>query len=91
MTKTEQLRTGLLAIGAKRQETKGTRYECYSIELATTSRDPITGAPRDLMRTWYVFLGKGAGLRIAKRPVSTGSMPVTAGFYAKVLSRGTSV
>lgn len=91
MTKTEQLKAGLLAMGAKPVESRAGKHQCFSLELGTTVRNLATQEVTQVMKTWYVFLGRSAGLRMAKKPAITQSMPASAGFYAKVLSRGTSV
>lgn len=92
MTKTEQLRRGLLASGAKKLEAQPSRrYEVFSLELATTVRDPSDGTTSSVMREWFLFLGKGAGLRISKTPASSNSIPVGALQYHNFLTKGATV
>lgn len=92
MTKTQQLRRGLLASGAKLLKAQtSSRYEVYEMEIATSVRDPSDGTINSVMRTWYLFLGKGAGLRIGKTPASSNSIPVGALQYHNFLTKGLTV
>lgn len=88
MTKTEQLRAGILASGAKRIEARTGRYEVYETSLATRIRNPADGSITEAFKTWYLFLGKGAGLRISKTQNSSHSIPVGALQYATYLEKG---
>ena len=87
MTKTEQLRQGLLASGAVLlAEQRSSKYEVYRLHF---SHNPLSrNGHNEPSVVRYFFLGKSAGLRISQRPVKAESHPVSKATYDRILARG---
>ncbi len=66
MTKTEALRRGLIAHGAKPVTNRANRYQTYALDLPVRRRDPSDGSYVEGFAPYLIFLGRSASLRMVR-------------------------
>ena len=66
MTKTEALRLGLIAHGAKPVTNRAHRYQTYALDLPVRRRDPSDGSYVEGFAPYLIFLGRSASLRMVR-------------------------